>query len=105
MLKQTDEKRPVVNEQSKSKIKQAGFNCKDCKINLVSKEQLDVHMKTHMESTYNCKKCTLTFATSLQLENHAKTIHCEKEVQQDKQYNCEDCPFQAENDIILKKHA
>ena len=63
-------------------------------------------MKTHHPiPPYNCDDCDKTFKSKAQLENHVNTSHNEKtEVPKLRQYNWEDCPFQGETGLELKKH-
>ena len=87
------------------------FSCEECDCKLESLGLLQAHMKIHVETghQYECEECGNEFATEKQLEDHMKCYHkkCEEPTQTEeasRQYNCEDCPFQGENGLELKKH-
>ena len=50
------------------------------------------------EALLKCKDCSEEFTSNTQLVKH-KSKHTEK-----RQYNCDDCAFQGENRVELKKH-
>ena len=78
-----------------------GRKCKACSVNFKNEEQLKNHMKT--QHGHGCKECSVFFATGVQLANHIEKQHG-VEVETNKQYNCDDCAFQAVNRLELKKH-
>ena len=103
-FKQSGFKRSSPHEESVPKLKELKFSCKKCKCTLESQGMLNAHMETHKQSGYKCEKCKEIFTTEVQFENHMKTDHNEEVKIKTKQYNCEDCPFQGENGVELKKH-
>ena len=51
-----------------------------------------------------CEKCDKSFQVKSLLNVHMKNCHEIENEDQLKQFNCDDCPFQGENRIELKKH-
>ena len=98
-------------EQPEVKKPQNDFPCEECDYKLESLGLLQAHMKIHVEKNYpfECEECGKEFVSKKKLENHMEYHHkkCEEPAQTDqtsRQYNCEDCPFQGENGLELKKH-
>ena len=80
------------------------FKCPHCTYELESQGLLNAHMKTHQNkySKLACDTCALDFKQGIDLEMHNKTEH---EVQQKaEEWNCNDCPFQANIAAELIKH-
>ena len=86
-----------------NKSQEKGFDCEQCAHKLETKGLLIAHMKSH-NSEYKCDNCENVFWTKTQLENHVKNNHKENEQKVTKQYNCNDCSFQGENSLELKRH-
>ena len=72
---------------------------------LESEDLLTAHMQNHieLEPAFECNDCGKEFGRKVQYDRHMKTYHTSANVVT-KQYNCEDCPFQGENSLELKKH-
>ena len=72
---------------------------------LGSEDLLTAHMQNHieLEPAFECNDCGKEFGRKVQYDRHMKTYHTSANVVT-KQYNCEDCPFQSENSLELKKH-
>ena len=68
------------------------FNCPHCASELESQGLLDAHVKMHIKNILSCDICSQNFEKSLDLEMHNKTKH---EVKNKEDWNCNDCPFQA----------
>ena len=80
------------------------MKCEKCANIFQLKSLLDVHKLTH--SKYECKgkNCRISFENKKQFDVHKKNCHEIENEAQLKQFNCDDCPFQGENRIELKKH-
>ena len=93
--------------QSEEKKKKHHYQCEKCDYILDSEVLLNAHMKSHekKQSLFKCNVCEDEFRGKLQLERHIKSSHKEEEIiKETRQYNCEDCSFQGENGLELKKH-
>ena len=67
----------------------------------------DIQKKFRFSSVHNCDICGEIFNTSSLLQNHTQSCHMESEadlLRDIKQYNCDDCDFQANTGPELKKH-
>ena len=64
--------------------------CKECNFRADSVQQLNNHMRTHDETVipYYCEVCQEEFDSHTEYNNHNKKKHS-------KQWNCDDCDFQA----------
>ena len=100
-LKKSGVKRPNPQVQPELKSKQIEFSCEKCDCKLVSFGLLNAHMETHMSTpVQKCGRCAKEFKDEQKLKNHTKLEHADKL----RQFTCEDCPFQGESSLELKKH-
>ena len=77
------------------------FKCEKCDEEFVTVTQLQAHIQyTHnnVSHRFKCEKLDEEFVTVTQLKKHNDTYH---EVEKQRQYNCEDCDFQADNRLHL----
>ena len=77
------------------------YICSKCSKVFESESLLNSHMKIHKRQEFSCAKCDEKFVEERRLETHIKSQHVDNK---NRQYNCEDCPFQGGNKIELKKH-
>ena len=105
-LKKSGFKRQTPQVQPESKLGKKEYTCDKCNCNLESIGLLNAHMETHSESSpkYKCGKCDEVFGDRIRLRSHTKTEHKENTTFDIRQYTCEDCPFQGESSLELKKH-
>ena len=96
-----------VNPQTQSlrKNDKKQINCEKCKKNFSSQDQIDNHKSDHTCQMYTCDICGEEFLIRIQLNEHVKNKHSNYKVKDLKQYNCQDCAFQGERGIDLKKHS
>ena len=79
-------------------------HCKFCEATFETKSSLENHIKKHGLTEHFCDLCNRTFETKTSLDYHIRTAHREKKEKETTQYNCDDCPFQGESGLQLKKH-
>ena len=79
------------------------FKCPKCIHELESKGLMDAHMKTHEDKKpiFSCESCGLEFDEKTCLKEHNKE-HESKTVSDE--WNCNECPFQANTADELIKH-
>ena len=75
------------------------FPCTVCGFKLNDQTQLNNHLKSHQDFRKICKKCGETFKNASDLEFHSTYEHSDLS-----QWNCMQCPFQANNKDLLKNH-
>ena len=102
MLKEQLEKHVDSDHKSKS------YSCTKCKSSYITKTTFEAHMKSHNVDPGNggenkCDTCDKVFAAKVQLVNHNEKKHCIS-LKPMKQYNCNDCAYQGDSWIELKKH-
>jgi cyclopropane fatty-acyl-phospholipid synthase-like methyltransferase len=75
------------------------FKCswKNCEMALESQGLLTAHMKTHTQS-YDCEFCDKQFLSESEFKRHMTVSHV------DKQWNCNNCSFQASSSKELINH-
>ena len=78
------------------------FKCSKCNCNLESQGLLDAHMKNHDVQKFHCEVCGVDFIEKAELEVHIREKH--KSFQNLNQWNCNDCPFQANTADELVRH-
>ena len=81
--------------------KRKKFSCYKCELNFESKDNLDIHLNMHKKNEFSCAKCEKKFANERRLEHHIRSEHRDNE---NRQFNCEDCFFQGEARIDLRRH-
>ena len=103
MNKSRGSKRGSPQVQPEIKKSRNEFPCDRCGVRLESPGLLQAHMQEHVDPVIQikCRKCGDEFSTQDLLEKHTKRCHGDKPPIQ---YNCNDCPFQGENGLALKKH-
>lgn len=80
------------------------FSCKVCEYPIGNKAEMINHIPIHNmykrnpEIINKCNLCTKEFISNNDFREHIRTIHTHK------QFNCQDCDFQASSQIILNKH-
>ena len=81
------------------------YSCEKCDCMFESISVLNNHMKSHVEhkTKHKCVECDAEFSTEVQLRNHAGIHHQDDSVKA-RQFNCDDCAFQGENSLELKRH-
>ena len=79
------------------------FPCNQCDHELESEGLLIAHMNSH-EVERKCDQCGTVFWTESLLMDHVENNHKDFVKSSPKQYNCNDCAFQGENGIELKRH-
>ena len=84
------------------------YSCTKCKSSYLTKTTFEAHMKSHSVDHGNneenkCATCQKVFATKVQFVNHNEKQHCIS-LKPMKQYNCNDCAYQGDSWIELKKH-
>ena len=91
-----------INDQHSLKSK---IQCVNCGKVFATELQLGDHMKEdHRNNRANCDICEKSFTTKVQLVNHKAREH-EITLTEMKQYNCNDCAFQCDSWVELKKHS
>ena len=81
------------------------YPCDKCECKLESLGLLNAHMETHIpESVHKCERCAEEFVDKQKLEKHTKMEHARVISDKVRQFTCEDCPFQGETSLELKKH-
>ena len=74
------------------------LNCQEYEYPFRSKNKLESHMKRHSEQLH-CPKCNKDFQTKIDLKFQMDyKTNCEM------QWNCRECGFQGNSQIILKTH-
>ena len=96
--------RPGPQVQSESKSNKSVVTCEECNCVLESQGLLDAHKQIHVKPTHKCETCDKAFISKSEFDVHQKTKHIVDMKKKSKQYNCEDCPFQGENGLELKRH-
>ena len=78
------------------------LKCDKCESKLQSKGLLDAHMKSHEVTNFHCDQCELKFGSEKELKLHEKEDH--EQEREPEQWNCNDCPFQANCASELMNH-
>ena len=104
-LKKSGFKRLSPQIQSEKKSNKIQYNCEKCNYITESQDLIESHRQNHTDQVYKCETCDETFVIQIQLDMHINEEHGKgKEKRKLKQYNCQDCAFQGEKGIELKKH-
>ena len=80
------------------------LTCKECEYPFRTEIEMNQHTAKHKNYKRNpeinniCSLCGKTFISNNEFRDHIRTIHSRK------QFNCQDCDFQASSQIILNKH-
>ena len=77
-----------------------------CEENQVIDTNLETHNRNHVlqESDFECNKCDKIFSSNNDLKEQLEIHNTSKHKFKTRQYNCEDCAFQGENIVELKRH-
>ena len=77
------------------------FKWTKCDSVLETQGLLDAHTKTHSIFVHSCDSCTKVFKNTSDLEVHFNLEHKHSKLEE---WNCNDCPFQANAPSELMKH-
>jgi hypothetical protein len=100
-LKKRGFTRPGPQVQSESKSIKSVVTCEECNCVLESQGLIE---QIHVKLTHKCETCDKDFISKSEFHVHQKTKHIADMKSKTKQYNYEDCPFQGENGLELKRH-
>ena len=97
-FKRESPQEPPVNQEKEF----VPFECGKCGSKLQSKGLLDSHMKVHEGTDFPCDECDIKFVSEKELKVHKKETH--EQEKEPEQWNCNDCPFQANCASELMNH-
>ena len=80
------------------------YHCKNCDTNVSNERELKEHLQKHKKETESSPECELRAPKNVDLEKHIQSKHTNELDDEDKEFNCSDCPFQGTAEEELRKH-